>query len=406
MATLTPLFLFLSLLPLFSSASASSKDISILHLHSNRSPFDTITAMAANDEARLSYLSSLAVIPVASGQQITQTANYVLRAKLGSPGQQLLLALDTSSDLSWVPCAGCAGCPAATPFTPSASSSFASADCTAIAAACAPINQTYGSASFLATISKDTLSLANDSIPGFTFACVNSVSGVNSAMPKQGLLGLGRGFNGLPAQTQAQYSGVFSYCLPSFKSYYFSGSLRLGKTGQPKSIRTTPLLKNPRRPSLYYVNLTGISVGKTAVKAAPEWLAFDPASGAGTIVDSGTVITRLVRPLYEAVRDEFRRQVGAVEWSTLGGYDTCFATPTEKESPTVVFHFEGMDLVLPAENTLIHSSATPIACLAMAASPDNVNSVLNVIANLQQQNVRVLIDTVANRVGFARELCN
>jgi hypothetical protein len=35
-----------------------------------------------------------------------------------------------------------------------------------------------------------------------------------------------------------------------------------------------------------------------------------------------------------------------------------------------------------------------------------VNSVLNVIANFQQQNLRVLFDTVNNKVGIARELCN
>ncbi|KHN08239.1 hypothetical protein glysoja_017717 [Glycine soja] len=40
----------------------------------------------------------------------------------------------------------------------------------------------------------------------------------------------------------------------------------------------------------------------------------------------------------------------------------------------------------------------------MAAAPDNVNSVLNVIANFQQQNLRILFDTVNNKVGIAREL--
>jgi hypothetical protein len=43
--------------------------------------------------------------------------------------------------------------------------------------------------------------------------------------------------------------------------------------------------------------------------------------------------------------------------------------------------------------------------LAMAAAPDNVNSVLNVIANMQQQNHRVLFDIPNSRVGVSRELC-
>jgi len=79
--------------------------------------------------------------------------------------------------------------------------------------------------------------------------------------------------------------------------------------GQPKSIRYTPLLRNPRRPSLYYVNLTGVSVGSVQVPVDPVYLTFDANSGAGTIIDSGTVITRFAQPVYEAIRDEFRKQV-------------------------------------------------------------------------------------------------
>lgn len=114
---------------------------------------------------------------------------------------------------------------------------------------------------------------------------------------------------------------------------------------------------------------------------APELLAFDPNTGAGTIIDSGTVITRFVEPVYAAIRDEFRKQVKG-PFATIGAFDTCFAATNEDIAPPVTFHFTGMDLKLPVENTLIHSSAGSLACLAMAAAPNNVNSVLNVIANL------------------------
>ncbi|KAL0349401.1 UNVERIFIED_CONTAM: Aspartyl protease AED3 [Sesamum angustifolium] len=209
----------------------------------------------------------------------------------------------------------------------------------------------------------------------------------------------------LLSQSGSLYSGVFSYCLPSFKSYYFSGSLKLGPLGQPKNIKTTPLLKNPHRPSLYYVNLTGVSIGRVNVPIAPELLAFDPNTGAGTIIDSGTVITRFIQPIYTAIRDEFRKQVTG-PFSSLGAFDTCFAATNEAVAPAITFHFTGLDLKLPMENSLIHSSSGSLACLAMAAAPNNVNSVLNVIANLQQQNLRILFDTVNSRLGIARELCN
>jgi hypothetical protein len=175
--------------------------------------------------------------------------------------------------------------------------------------------------------------------------------------------------------------------------------------GQPKSIRTTPLLRNPHRPSLYYVNLTAISVGRVYVPLQSELLAFNPSTGAGTIIDSGTVITRFVEPIYNAIRDEFRKQVTG-PFSSLGAFDTCFVKNYETLAPAITLHFTDLDLKLPLENSLIHSSSGSLACLAMAAAPSNVNSVLNVIANFQQQNLRVLFDTVNNKVGIARELCN
>jgi Xylanase inhibitor C-terminal/Xylanase inhibitor N-terminal len=267
--------------------------------------------------------------------------------------------------------------------------------------------QSFGDSSFTATLAQETLHLGQDAVPNYAFGCVNSFTGSTANLPKQGLLGLGRGPMSLLSQTGNLYSGVFSYCLPSYKSYYFSGSLRLGPAGQPKTIRYTPLLKNPHRPSLYYVNVTGISVGKVNIKVPLNSFNFDTLTGQGTVIDSGTVITRFTPPVYAALRDEFRRQVNAPNgYSSLGAFDTCFSTNDVTQVPSITLHMDALDLTLPMENALIHSSATPLACLAMAEAPANVNQVVNVIANLQQQNMRVVIDVANSRVGFSRELCN
>ncbi len=118
---------------------------------------------------------------------------------------------------------------------------------------------------------------------------------------------------------------------------------------------------------------------------------------------SGTVFTRLVAPAYVAVRDEFRRRVRNAAVTSLGGFDTCYSVPIV--APTITFMFTGMNVTLPPDNLLIHSTSGSTTCLAMAAAPDNVNSVLNVIANMQQQNHRVLFDVPNSRLGVARELC-
>lgn len=415
------------------ASQTDSSGLSVIPVYSKCSPFsppkadswvNTVMKMASKDPERFEYLASLGAqkkvtsAPIASGQQLFNVGNYVVRVKLGTPGQVMFMVLDTSNDVAWVPCAECTGC-STTTFSPKNSSSYGSLDCSV--PQCAQVrglscpttgstpspcffNQSYGGdSSFSATLVQDSLGLASDVIPNYAFGCISSISG--GSIPPQGLLGLGRGTLSLLSQSGPLYSGVFSYCLPSFKSYYFSGSLKLGLSGQPKRMRTTPLLRNPHRPSLYYANLTGISVGHVLVPITPEFLAFNPNTGAGTIIDSGTVITRFVQPVYTAIRDEFRKQVKG-PFSTLGAFDTCFATTSEAVAPTVTLHFTGLDLTLPMENSLIHSSSGNLACLAMAAAPDNVNSVLNVIANLQQQNHRFLFDVVNSRLGIARELCN
>ncbi|KAK1432260.1 hypothetical protein QVD17_09155 [Tagetes erecta] len=408
-------------------------DLSIIHIYGKCSPFDspkptsswttTVLNMASKDPQRLTYLSSLvstkpaSSVPIGPGQVIN-TGNYVARVKIGTPGQLMFMVLDTSADTAWVPCSGCTGC-SSTMFSQNTSITYGSLDCTtaecvqARGLSCPTagstignclFNQSYGGdSSFLATLSRDSIQLGNDIIPSYMFGCISTISG--NSIPPQGLLGLGRGSMSLLSQSGSLYSGVFSYCLPSFRSYYFSGSLKLGPNGQPKTIKYTPLLKSPHRPSLYYVNLTGISVGKVMVPIPPELLEFNPNTGAGTIIDSGTVITRFVPDAYNKIKEAFRNQTQG-PFSSLGAFDTCFSVTHEDVAPRMTLHFTGLDVVLPMENTLIHSSAGTLACLAMASTPNNVNSGLNVIANLQQQNLRIVFDTANSRVGIAREICN
>ncbi|KAH1148558.1 hypothetical protein GYH30_043269 [Glycine max] len=441
MESTTPILTPLVLLLLFSLAKGlhnpkcdaayqhdhDGSTLQVFHVFSPCSPFrpskpmsweESVLQLQAKDQARMQYLSNLvarrSIVPIASGRQITQSPTYIVRAKFGTPAQTLLLAMDTSNDAAWVPCTACVGCSTTTPFAPPKSTTFKKVGCgasqckqvrnpTCDGSACA-FNFTYGTSSVAASLVQDTVTLATDPIPAYTFGCIQKATG--SSLPPQGLLGLGRGPLSLLAQTQKLYQSTFSYCLPSFKTLNFSGSLRLGPVAQPKRIKFTPLLKNPRRSSLYYVNLVAIRVGRRIVDIPPEALAFNPNTGAGTVFDSGTVFTRLVEPAYTAVRNEFRRRVAVhkkLTVTSLGGFDTCYTVPIV--APTITFMFSGMNVTLPPDNILIHSTAGSVTCLAMAPAPDNVNSVLNVIANMQQQNHRVLFDVPNSRLGVARELC-
>ncbi|XWS08281.1 hypothetical protein CRYUN_Cryun41cG0066400 [Craigia yunnanensis] len=398
-------------------------NLKVFHIYSPCSPFkpskplsweEDVLQMLAKDQARLQYFSSMvakrSVVPIASGRQIVQSPTYIVKAKIGTPPQTMLMAVDTSNDAAWIPCTGCLGCSSSV-FDNAISTTFKTLGCQA--AQCKQVssptcggsacifNMTYGGSTIAANLSQDTITLATDPVPSYTFGCLQKTTG--NSVPQQGLLGLGRGPLSLLSQTQHLYKSTFSYCLPSFRSLSFSGSLRLGPVGQPLRIKYTPLLKNPRRPSLYFVNLIGIRVGRRIVDIPPNALAFNPTTGSGTIIDSGTVFTRLVEPAYVAVRNEFRRRVKVANVTSLGGFDTCYTVPIM--APTITFMFAGMNVTLPQDNLLIHSTAGSITCLAMASAPVNVNSVLNVIANMQQQNHRVLFDVPNSRLGVAREHC-
>ncbi|MQM16085.1 hypothetical protein Taro_049039 [Colocasia esculenta] len=94
---------------------------------------------------------------------------------------------------------------------------------------------------FHAALSRDTLHIADDIFPVYTFGCLQKVMG--SSVSLQGLLVFGCGPASLLSQTQDKYRSTFSYCLPNFLSLNFFGSLWLGPARQPIRIKTTPLLQ-------------------------------------------------------------------------------------------------------------------------------------------------------------------
>ncbi|XP_071715550.1 aspartyl protease AED3-like [Rutidosis leptorrhynchoides] len=402
--------------------TSQGSTLRVYHVSSPCSPFrpktslsweESVLQMQADDKTRLVYLTSLiagrSFVPIGSGRQIIQSPTYIVKANIGTPAQSLLMALDTSTDMALVPCAGCVGC-SSTTFNSAKSVSFLSFACgtdqckqvqssSCLGTSCS-LNMTYGASSIVANLARDNLTLATDSIFGYSFGCIQKTTG--GSFPPQGVLGLGRGPSSFVSQSTTLYKSTFSYCLPSFKSSNFSGTLRLGPNGQPLNIQYTPLLVNPKRTSLYYVNLIGIKVGSTTVNIPPSALAFNPNTGGGTIIDSGTVFTRLVTEAYTAVRDEFRRRMGKAVVSSLGGFDTCYTVPILlTKVPTMTFMFPGLNMSLTQDNFLIHSTFGSTTCLAMSASPN-----LNVIANMQQQNHRVLFDIPNSRLGISREVCS
>lgn len=117
--------------------------LQVFHVFSPCSPFkpskplsweESVLQMQVKDQARLQYLSSLvakkSVVPIASGRQIIQSPTYIVRAKIGTPAQTMLMAMDTSNDVAWIPCKGCVGCSSSV-FDSTKSTTFKTLGCDA-----------------------------------------------------------------------------------------------------------------------------------------------------------------------------------------------------------------------------------------------------------------------------------
>lgn len=247
----------------------------------------------------------------------------------------------------------------------------------------------------------ERISLGDTEVQDFIFGCGRSNRGLFGIA--SGLVGLGRTKLSLVSQTKDQFRGVFSYCLPS-RVYNSSGNLILGsdssnyKNATP--IAYTRMLQGPRQAPFYFLNVTNVRVGEVE-------LGFS--KGSRVLIDSGTVITRLVPSLYNAVRDEFLKQFS--KYPTTVAYlilDTCFDLSKYEEVrvPKLGFGFEGgvkMNVDVSGILYFVKKDASQV-CLAMTSLADEDG--VGIIGNFQQKNQRIVYDNVGARVGFGEEKCS
>ncbi|KAL0297380.1 UNVERIFIED_CONTAM: Aspartyl protease family protein [Sesamum radiatum] len=231
------------------------------------------------------------------------SANYIVAIGLGTPTKTLSLVFDTVSNLTWTQCQPCArSCHQQQDpiFNPSASSSYSNISCkspqcsqlsdaTGNTPACSTstciYGIEYGDDSFsLGYFSKDKLTItANEVFPNFLFGCGQNNQGVFGRTA--GVLGLGRNSISMISQTAQKYGKYFSYCLPSTSSS--TGHLTLGKSGVSTNVKFTPFASS-QGTSFYFINILSISVGGCQLPISQSVF-----TTAGSIIDSGTVITRL-----------------------------------------------------------------------------------------------------------------
>ncbi|KAI5064798.1 hypothetical protein GOP47_0019493 [Adiantum capillus-veneris] len=269
---------------------------------------------------------------------------------IGTPSQKFLVALDTGSDLLWVPC-NCRQCSptdwaayglqtqdldfavynqsgSSTSKSLSCTSSLCSNTLTSSTATCTSdtqscsyvINYMSSGTSTSGFIVEDLLFLnyeastgGNTSTPIY-FGCGEVQTGdlVQGVAPN-GLFGLGPEAISVPstlARNGIISTNSFSMCFSVSDS---SGRLVFGVEAL-KGLPSTPLV--PITPSVYYViATTHFSLGGESVDAAEN-----------VIFDTGTSYTTLPQSTYQKIGDMMNKQINLPQFQLNGTFDYCWNT--------------------------------------------------------------------------------
>ncbi|GLU01203.1 hypothetical protein SLE2022_185240 [Rubroshorea leprosula] len=356
-------------------------------------------------------------IPAKDGS-ILGSGNYIVTVGLGTPKKDLSLVFDTGSDLTWTQCQPCVGyCYQQKEpiFDPTQSKSYLNISCSS--SICGSLYSAtgnrpdcssstcvykigYGDKSFsVGFFGTERLTLTSaDIFDNFVFGCGENNQGLFRGAA--GLLGLGRNELSLPSQIAQKYNKVFSYCLPSSASS--TGYLSFGNSGFSNSVKFTPLVTLSRGPSFYGLGITGISVDGKRLSISSSVF-----TTAGTIIDSGTVITRLPPTAYSALRTAFRQGMSKYpmgkEFQIL---DTCYdlSSYNSVSIPNISISFSGgVELEIAPAGILIVISPSQV-CLAFAGNNDD--SEVGILGNVQQRTLQVVYDGANGRLGFAADGCS
>ncbi|CAE6079561.1 unnamed protein product [Arabidopsis arenosa] len=424
------------------SLSVHLSHVDALSSFSDASPADLFNLRLQRDSLRVKSITSLAA--VSTGRNATKrtprsaggfsgavisglsqgSGEYFMRLGVGTPATNVYMVLDTGSDVVWLQCSPCKACynQSDAIFDPKKSKTFAtvpcgsrlcrrlddSSECVTRRSKTCLYQVSYGDGSFTeGDFSTETLTFHGARVDHVPLGCGHDNEGL--FVGAAGLLGLGRGGLSFPSQTKNRYNGKFSYCLVDRTSSGSSSkppsTIVFGNDAVPKTSVFTPLLTNPKLDTFYYLQLLGISVGGSRVPGVSEsQFKLDATGNGGVIIDSGTSVTRLTQSAYVALRDAFR--LGATKLKRAPSYslfDTCFdlSGMTTVKVPTVVFHFGGGEVSLPASNYLIPVNTEGRFCFAFAGTMGS----LSIIGNIQQQGFRVAYDLVGSRVGFLSRAC-
>lgn len=352
------------------------------------------------------HLNGDVTVPTTLGTSLGAAYQYTVTVGLGTPAVTQTVLFDTGSDVSWVQCRPCPvqRCHRQRDavFDPARSATYSAFSCSsatclrlgrAVANGCSGSQCQYivkygdGSNS-TGTYSSDKLTLTPaHTVDGFRFGCSHANQ---FSYRTAGLIGLGGGALSLVTQTAEK---AFSYCLPPTASH--SGFFTLGVPHVSSSrFVVTPMHKIGNIATYYSVLLQGITVAGKQLDVPPSVFS------AGSVMDSGTVLTQLPQTAYRALQAAFKKEMRMYpRVAPKNGLDTCFnVSGGDVKLPSVALVFDRGATVELDKSGIISKG-----CLAFASTGDDTSP--GIIGNVQQRTFEVFYDVGGQAVGFRRAAC-
>ncbi|KAL9665358.1 hypothetical protein QQ045_020777 [Rhodiola kirilowii] len=442
-------FLFIIIVTTTTSNSTPSPTYLKLPLLRHQTPPFSATQFLSFDSLRLASLSSKS--PIVSGASLG-SGQYLVTINLGSPPQLLKLVADTGSDLVWTKCSACRNCtdhlnhPHNTAFLARKSSSFRPYHCydsqcrlvphpeisqtntlSLRAAVCnrtrrhSPCRYSYtyadGSetAGFFST-EKTHLNLNSGELSelgNLSFGCAFHLAGPSvtggSFNGAQGVLGLGRGPISFSTQMGRKFGNIFSYCLMDYTlSPPPTSFLTIGSLQNDSVLSFTPLITNPLSPTFYYITIRHVYINKSKLRIDPLVWKLNRFGNGGSVLDSGTTLSFVPKPAYDAILSAFDRLLVHVPSPAqpTPSFDFCLnMTGAERNVslPRLRFRLAGGAVFEPPPRNYFIETEEGVLCLAV--QPVGSESGFSVIGNLMQQGFLFQFDRVESRVGFTRHGC-
>ncbi|KAL9231749.1 hypothetical protein vseg_006935 [Gypsophila vaccaria] len=373
-------------------------------------------------------------------EAITARSVYLVQVGIGTfqnqpTFQQNYLMLETLGQHTWTQCEGCSPCFAQRqPYFPwSRSSTFQIAPCQNCPGICQSdqciIQLRYGPDILVSGRAvRDTFTFQSQTghvqIPDTDFVCAVSSHNYNSAVIptsnriESGVFSLSRaGYTSLMKNVENPniHDGRFSYCLPPLGDPVQNPTyLRFGRdivtSRTPSTGRkyTTPILNSPI--GVYYVEVTGLGVGKKRVGVDPYIFQMKSDGSGGCVIDPGipfshipsVAYNRLEESLAEMYEEKNSELVARLHPSPVSGFSLCYEqiSTIVPVSPTIKFYLANNSYLIVEKPMKEYTfGGRRLHCLPIKSGG------LCVIGAIQQADHRFIYDTRRSLLSFRKENC-